>query len=66
MPVETFVQYVTQLGVPGLLGVWLFLERMDKKSAEAENDKLTRELVTLSTELKSLSATMLGLLGKQQ
>jgi hypothetical protein len=66
MALADFVQLVTQYGPTGVLAVWLWLERADKKSAEAENGKLVREIVTLGTELKSLSATMLGLLGKQQ
>lgn len=55
---------VTQYGVTGLLAVMFVLERTDRKSAEAENAKLTREMVAHITEQKLLSANMLALLGK--
>lgn len=66
MVIADVLKFLAEYGVIGFLTVAWWLERADKKSAESENAKLSREMLAHIAEQKMLSANLLAMFGKHQ
>jgi hypothetical protein len=54
MTFQEIFEYIKQGGVPGILLIWLWLERQERISAQAELKQVSEKSVTAISEMKAL------------